>query len=179
RPVQVEARITGDAGDGVARLVRPDRDRLAGDRERRDEDAEPLADRDVPLIGRGQDRSRVVRDEVDPAVAAVPVDAEEHGLAALAAVEEDPVAGAVVPGPRAVLRDEDRLAAAGRDAVDAGIPAVIRAAQPIAADPAVDDLGAVRRERRLDVVAGPRRQLPAPPAIRADGPDCAELVVAP
>ena len=89
--------------------------------------------------------------------------------------EEDPRSGVIELRFGAAFAHEHRLAAGGRDDVDAGVLAEERPAAQIAAGVAVHDRSAVRRERRLDIVSRLRDDVAAAAAVGLDHADAAQL----
>src|SRR5690625_3478710 len=96
RPVEIEARIPRDARDRVRTCIRSDHDWLSSERQGREMYVEPLTDRDVPLVRRGDDRDRIRRGDVHSPVTPIEIDAEERTIPTLAAHEENPISSAVV-----------------------------------------------------------------------------------
>ena len=163
RPVQIETGVARDALHGIRLRRRSDVDRTAGARKRRDEGLEPLLEREPLSIGRRRELRRVVAAHVLDFVASGQrgppgrhADAEQRVLLVADLAEVDARARVIELGVGATLAHQNRIAAGQwRRRNTPGSSPKNRPARLIAAGVPVHDLLAVRRERRLDVVAGP------------------------
>src|SRR5688500_10757928 len=111
------------------------------------------------------------------------VDADERGLLcplrALLRTEVDAVAGLVEAWAGSVLDNEFRLTARRRHRVYAALVGVEPRPKVVTADAAEDDLLAVIRELRLDVMAEPGGDLAAAAPVESDDPDSSERIFVP
>ena len=128
QPESRETRATGKRLGG-----RPDLDRTAALRQRRDVGAPALLERDPPAIGRRHQLEGVLGARVDDLEGVAGGDAGEHRAIAAPLLEVEARAGGVEARVRAFLAHERGRAAGGRHDEDAGLLAVVRPAHVVAA----------------------------------------------
>uniref|UniRef100_A0A0N4Z2Z0 BON domain-containing protein n=1 Tax=Parastrongyloides trichosuri TaxID=131310 RepID=A0A0N4Z2Z0_PARTI len=178
-PVQPLAGVAGDARLRQGLGVGADRDRASGRDEGGDIGVEAFGPGDPPLVRRDGELGRPFAAQVGALVLARQVDGLQDALLAVAGAQEDAIVAGAELRIGAGISDLDRLAAAHGDAVDARFAAPHGRAQIAVAGGAIDDRLAVRREARLQIVAGVGRDGAAFAAGDGNHADGAQVLVVP
>ena len=144
RPVQREAGIARDLGNGIRGAARCNRRRSSGGRQRHDVGAEALLERHPLVVGRRDDLQRIVGLHVHDLVGAVERDAAQYRLLGAPVAQEDARAVTVEERLLAAIGHLPGRAAGGGDDEHAGIGGVGDVAVGIGTCRTVDDRCAIR-----------------------------------
>ena len=180
RPVQVLACIARDPVNGQRLVLGTHVVGLARAWERRDIGVEALGEGQPLAVGGHPEFGGRLALHVGSLVATVQLDAAQGPLVLLlGGLEVDPVVVGPEVRPDTAPAEPLGLASVRGDAIEAGVARVERAAHEAARGLAVHHGAPLRRERRLEVVAGRRRDDPSLSAVGGDHAHRAQLVVVP